>query len=71
MQGHVRGDVGQMLHQEVGRAHPRLDGPERVFDRLTPDAHQVGVCIEPALDVLDQMLMNPSAFTWSRSSALW
>lgn len=29
-------------------------------DRLTPDAYQVGVCIEHALDVLDQMPVNPA-----------
>ena len=44
-----------------------------MFDRLAPDAHQFRVGVEPLLDILDQMLMNPTrdpAFLRGRALSL-
>ena len=60
MQSHLGGDVGKALHQEVRRAHPGLDRTEGVLDRLAPHPHQAGVRVEPRLDLLDQVLVQPA-----------
>ena len=61
MQRHLGANVLQPLHQEMGGAHPGLDGAERVLDRLAPLSHGLRVLIEPLLDSLEHMLVLPAA----------
>jgi len=56
---HLGLHVVQPLHQEVCRAHARLDRPERMFDRLTAQAHRVRVLIKTALDLVEHVLVFP------------
>ena len=42
MQCHFARDLGQRFHEEVRCTHPRLDGPERMLDRLAPPAQVYG-----------------------------
>jgi hypothetical protein len=59
VQRHFGGDLRQRLHQEVGGAHPSLDGPERMLDRLAALAHGVRVGVEPLLHGFEHLLMLP------------
>jgi len=43
VQSHLTRDARQRPHQEVGRAHPSLDGSERMLDRLATGAWLAGV----------------------------
>ena len=60
VQSHLGGHVGQTLHQEVRRPHPRLDGAEGMLDGLAPHPHQIRARFEPRLDGLDQVLVFPA-----------
>jgi hypothetical protein len=60
VQSHLGGHTRQRLHQEVGCAHPGLDGAEGMLDRLAPLAHLVWMLVEPALDSLENVLVLPS-----------
>ena len=60
VQCHLGGDLWQRLHQEVGCAHPGLDGAERMLNRLTPLAHLLRMFVEPSLHRLENVLMLPS-----------
>jgi hypothetical protein len=60
MQCHLPDDARKRLHQEVGRAHARLDRAEEVLNRLTPLAHLFGIFVEPALHVFENMIMLPA-----------
>lgn len=51
--------IPQSLGQKVGRAHPRLDGAERVLDRASADCHRFGRADQPRPRRLDQMLVRP------------
>jgi len=46
--------------QEVGGAHPRLEGAERVFDGLSSHAHGLGHAIEPVLHPVEHVLIHPA-----------
>jgi hypothetical protein len=50
----------QRLHQEVGCAHPGLDGAEAMLGRLAPLTHFLRMRVEPALHRLEDVLMLPS-----------
>ena len=50
--------VPQPSGQKVGRAHPRLDGAERVLDRASADGHRFGRTDQPRPRRLDQMLVR-------------
>ena len=52
--------VGQVPHQEVGVAHPGLDGPERVFDQASPFAHGSGPQVHSGLELIDHRFMLPA-----------
>ena len=41
VEAHLCSDLFEGLGQKVGRSHPRFDGPERMFDGLTADAHAI------------------------------
>ncbi len=60
MERHLGGDLWHRLHQEVGCAHPGLDRPKGMLDRLAPLAHFLRVLVEPSLYCLKNMLMLPS-----------
>src|SRR5689334_95391 len=60
VQRHFGGHAWQRLHQEVGCAHPRLERPERMLDRLAPLAHFLRMLVEPALDGFENRLMLPT-----------
>ena len=57
VQGHLARDTRQRLHQEVHRAHARLDRREGVLDRLAPLAHGLRVRVEPPLHGFEHMLV--------------
>ena len=59
-QRHLGADVLQPLHQEVGGAHPGLDGPEGMLDRLAPLTHGPRVLIEPPLDGFKDIFVLPA-----------
>jgi hypothetical protein len=60
MEAHLRADPAQGLRQKMRRSHPRLDGPERMLDRLPPELHFFGCSIEPLLHGFEHALMFPS-----------
>ena len=43
----------------VAPPHPRLDGPERMLDRATSDAHSISTLIKLHLHVVEHILMLP------------
>ena len=57
VQRHFGGDVGKPFHEKVRGAHPRLDRAEGVFDRLAAGGHGARIGVEPALNLLDQVLV--------------
>jgi hypothetical protein len=60
VQRHFRGDIGKAPHEKVGCTHSRLERAEWMFRGLAADAHGVGICIEPTLNVLEHMLVLPA-----------
>ena len=46
--------------QEVGGAHPGLEGAERVFDGLSSHAHGLGHAVEPVLHPVEHVLIHPA-----------
>src|SRR5438105_8592966 len=44
----------------VGGAHPGLEGPERVFDRLSSYPHGVGHAVEPILHPVEHVFILPA-----------
>ena len=60
-QRHLGSDVLQPLHQEMGRAHPGLDGAKGMLDRLAALTHGLGVLIEPPLDGLKDVFVLPAS----------
>ena len=49
-----------MSVQEVGGAHPALEGPKRAFDGLPSQAHGLGQAIEPILHPVEHILILPA-----------
>ena len=60
MEAHFRSDLFECSGQEVGAAHPRFEGSERVFDGLSADAHSVGYVVEPGLHLVEDVFMLPT-----------
>ncbi len=60
VQRHFGADPFQRLHLEVRRAHPGLDGAERVLGRLAPPTHLLRMLVEPLLDGLENVLVLPA-----------
>jgi hypothetical protein len=46
--------------QEVGASHPGLEGPERMLDGLSSDAHGVGHALEPGLHLVEHAFVLPA-----------
>ena len=59
-QRHLGADVLQPLHQEVGGAHPGLDGAEGMLDGLAALAHGLRVLVEPPLDRFEDLFVLPA-----------
>jgi hypothetical protein len=58
--GSSRSHLFERSHPEVGSAHPRLDGPERMFCGLTSDAHTRGRSVQPLLHRVEDGFVLPS-----------
>ena len=59
MEAHLGSDLVEGPGQKVGRAHPGIEGPERVFDGLSSHAHGVGHAVEPSLHPVEHV-QNPA-----------
>ena len=62
MEAHLGSDLVECPGQEMGGAHPGLEGAERVFDGLSPHAHGPGMrsrrsCILSSTSSFSQRLM--------------
>src|SRR6266568_3867937 len=64
MEAHLGSDLSEGPCQEMGGAHPRLDRPEWVFDRLPSDVHDIGCAVEALLHGVDHRLM-PHCLAWN------
>ena len=60
VEAHLGSDLVEGPGQEVGGAHPRLEGAERVFDGLSSHAHGVGHAVEPGLHPVEHVLILPA-----------
>ena len=60
MKAHLGSDLVEGPGQEVGAAHPGLEGPERVFDGLSSHAHGLGHAVEPVLHPVEHVLILPA-----------
>src|ERR1700716_2644428 len=60
VEAHLGSDLVEGPGQEVGGAHPGLEGPERVFDGLASHTHGVGHAIEPILHPVEHVLILPA-----------
>ena len=60
MKAHLGSDLIEGPGQEVGGAHPRLEGSERVFDGLSSHAHGVGHPVEPGLHRVEDAFVFPA-----------
>ena len=61
MQAHFCTDPLEGLGQEMCAAHPVLDRPEGMLNRLAPDTHTVGCVIQSVLHGLERVLMRPAS----------
>jgi hypothetical protein len=55
VEAHLGSDLVEGPGQEVGGAHPSLEGSERVFDGLSSHAHGLGHAVEPILHPVEQI----------------
>ena len=60
MEAHLGSDLVEGPGQEVGGAHPGLEGPERMLDSLSSHAHGVGHPVEPILHPVEHILILPA-----------
>src|SRR5439155_11766506 len=60
VEAHLGSDLVEGPGQEVGGAHPGLEGPERVFDRLSSYPHGVGHAVEPILHPVEHVFILPA-----------
>jgi len=59
-EAHLGSDLVEGPGQEVGGAHPRFEGSERVFDGLSSHAHGLGHAVEPVLHPVEHVLIHPA-----------
>ena len=60
MERHLRPHIAEPFHQEVRRAHPELEGSERMFCRAAPFGHRVRAPVQPVLGSLQDGFMLPA-----------
>lgn len=61
MQAHFRAHLWERLGEEMGMAHPGLERPEGVLDRLTASMHRLGLMLQTSLGGFEHGLMLPAA----------
>jgi hypothetical protein len=59
MKAHLRADLFEGAQAEVGRAHPSLDGSERMLRGLASDAHGPGRAFQPLLHRVEDGFVLP------------
>ena len=60
MEAHLGSDLVEGPGQEVGGAHPGLEGPKRMFDGLSSHAHGIGHAVEPVLHPVEHVFIFPA-----------
>jgi hypothetical protein len=60
VEAHLGSDLVEGLGQEVGGAHPSLEGAKRVFDGLSSHVHRIGHTVEPILHSVEHVLVLPA-----------
>ena len=60
MEAHLGSDLIEGPGQKVRGAHPRFEGPKRVFDGLSSHPHGLGHAVEPILHPVEHVFMLPS-----------
>ena len=60
MEAHLGSDLVEGPGQEMGGTHPCFEGPERVFDGLSPHAHGLGHAVEPVLHGVKDAFVFPA-----------
>ena len=60
MQTHFSFDLFKGLGQEMGAAHPRLEGSERMFNGLSADDHGLWHAVEPGLHPVEHRFVLPA-----------
>ena len=63
MEAHLGSDLVEGPGQEVGGAHPRLEGSERVFDGLSSHAHGDVLWLPLLLDNFDEFVDLVARYT--------
>jgi hypothetical protein len=57
---HFGSDLVERPGQEVGGAHPGLEGSERVLDGLPAHEHSIGHPVKPGLHRVEEVFMFPA-----------
>ena len=60
VEAHLGSDLFERPGQEVGTAHPRLEGSEGVFDSLSPHAYGIWHAVETGLHFFEDVFMLPA-----------
>jgi hypothetical protein len=60
VKAHFGSDLVEGPGQEVGGAHPSLEGAKRVFDGLSSHIHRIVHPVEPILHPVEHVLMLPA-----------
>jgi len=60
VEAHLGSDLVECPGQEMGGAHPGLEGPERVFDGLSPHVHGLGHAVKAVLHPVEHVLVHPA-----------
>ena len=60
VEAHLGSDLFESPGQEVGTAHPRLEGSEGVFDSLSPHAHGIWHAVETGLHLFEDVFVLPA-----------
>jgi len=63
VEAHLGSDLVEGPGQDVGGAHPGLEGAKRVFDGLSSHAHGLGHAVEPILHPVEHVLILPALDT--------
>ena len=60
LQTHFGFDLFKRLGQEMGAAHPRLEGSETMLNGLSADDHGLGHAVEPRLHPVEHRFVLPA-----------
>jgi hypothetical protein len=70
VQTHFRFDLFKGLGQEMGAAHPRLEGSERMLNGLSTHDHGLRHAVEPSLHPVEHRFV-PSDWPSEKSWTAW